>query len=328
MIYYKKKVGIFLLVCTSIFFTGCSQKPSTVDMNYTSINAVREEAEKSLGEYSNLDFSNTDITIPMVDQVYELNFPVSTDSFERQVEKFENNIRKYEGIGDDVDLRQYMTIMYWDLEKNDRLIIPFNEATEEQKEQVQYIGYNDGTCSELVVFSNFMLEMGNYDVVTTLIGDEDDHSKDAYGYRSMSLGKSIETYDLKKDDISGISYHLSDGDLLLTDAVEYVEKHMKEDYYFVGSKYLQYSVFRIDVRQLSDDIYYYEFDVGTSYEGVSLNYDDATSMDDMDENSDNDALKPEPFGTNHLATMFEKNKLGFIWSCCQNFESVEIVNTY
>ena len=41
-------------------------------------------------------------------------------------------------------LKQHMTLMYWDVAQNDRLIIPILEATDEQKEQVQYLGYNDG----------------------------------------------------------------------------------------------------------------------------------------------------------------------------------------
>ena len=87
-----------------------------------------------------------------------MEFPISTDSFDRQVEKFEENIRLYEGLDDRVDLKQHMTLMYWDVAQNDRLIIPILEATDEQKEQVQDLGYNDGTCSELVIFSTFMLE--------------------------------------------------------------------------------------------------------------------------------------------------------------------------
>ena len=62
-----------------------------------------------------------------------MNFPVSTDTFERQLEKFEYNIRKYEGLEEDTDLVPYMNIMYWDNEKNDRLVIPLDEATKEQK---------------------------------------------------------------------------------------------------------------------------------------------------------------------------------------------------
>ena len=68
--------------------------------------------------------------------------------------------------------------------------------------------------------------------------------------------------------------------------------------------------------------------MGTAYDGVALNHDDATSLDSMNEDSGKDNLTAEPFGTNHLVTMFEKDKLGFIWSCCQNFESVQTLNTY
>ena len=326
---YIKKFSLFILIGLITFLTGCSANKSEIpqkEKNFIPISKV--ETDTITENYKNLDISNTKITIPDVDEVYELNFPVSTDTFERQLEKFEYNIRKYEGLEEDTDLVPYMNIMYWDNEKNDRLVIPLDEATKEQKEQVQYIGYNDGICSELLVFSNFMLEMGDYATTTTLVGDQDDHSKDSYGYRSTNLGTSVATYDLDKDDISNISYHLSDGDLLLTEAVDYVEKHMKEDYYYVGSEYLDYSVFGIDVRKLTDEIYYYEFDVGTAYDGVALNHDDATSLDSMNEDSGKDNLTAEPFGTNHLVTMFEKDKLGFIWSCCQNFESVQTLNTY
>ena len=142
----------------------------------------------------------------------------------------------------------------------------------------------------------------------------------------MNLGHSVQKYDLSKDDITGISYPLSDGELALTDAVQFVEQHMKEDYYFVGSEYLDYHVLQIDVRQLSDEIYYYEFDMGTSYEGLALNYDDATEVEK--EGESDDVLKPEAFGTNHFVSMFQKDRLGFIWSCCQNFESVSVKETY
>ena len=37
------------------------------------------------------------------------------------------------------------------------------------------MGYNDGTCSELVIFSTFMLELGDYSVPTALTGEEEDY---------------------------------------------------------------------------------------------------------------------------------------------------------
>ena len=122
-----------------------------------SLPEIREQAKDLHVPVKNLDLSEAKITIPEAEEVYDLRFPVSSDSFERQVEKFEENIRKYEGLGEEVDLTKYMNIMYWDKQQNDRLTVSYNEATEQQKQEIQYLGYNDGKCSELIVFSNFML---------------------------------------------------------------------------------------------------------------------------------------------------------------------------
>ena len=53
---------------------------------------------------------------------------------------------------------------------------------------------------------------------------------------------------------------------------------MKEDYYFAGSKLLDYHVYRVAVRELPNQIYYYEFDVGTSYQGLMLNKDEESRL--------------------------------------------------
>lgn len=334
----KKKQFIILVLSAVIAFqtAGCARKNSTPkpkteetggtgsDIKKITLDEIRTQAKKLNVPYKNLDMSDTKIIIPQADEVYDLTFPTSTDPFERQVEKMEENIRKYEGIGKDQDLTQHMTVMYWDTRKNDRLTVPLNKATDQQKKEAQYLGYNDGKCSGLIVFSNFMLEMGDYSVPTKLTGDDTDYSNQEYGYRGNNLGTLVKKYDLARDDISGISYHLSDGDVSISDAIAYVEKHMKEDYYFVGSAILDYHVFGVSVRQLSEDTYYYEFDVSTSYKGIPLNRDDCTYSRSEEQEKNEDPLQPWPFGTNHLVTMFQKNRLGFIWSCCQNFESVKI----
>ena len=120
--------------------SGKTEKTENVSQdNLVTLEEARKQAENFESEYKNLDFSETQIKIPNVQQVYEMEFPISTDSFERQVEKFEENIRLYEGLDDMVDLKQHITLMYWDVPQNDRLIIPILEATDEQKEQVQYL---------------------------------------------------------------------------------------------------------------------------------------------------------------------------------------------
>ena len=305
----KKFTITIVLGMIVMLMVSCAKKetaPQTgktdvqTELQKLSLPEIREQAKDLHVPVKNLDLSEAKITIPEAEEVYDLRFPVSSDSFERQVEKFEENIRKYEGLGEEVDLTKYMNIMYWDKQQNDRLTVSYNEATEQQKQEIQYLGYNDGKCSELIVFSNFMLEMGDYSVPTQLLGDDTDYSKDEYGYRGYELGKLVESHDLSTDDISGVSYHLSDGDIALSDAVSYVEKHLKEDYYFAGSEILDYHVFAVNVRELADDVYYYEFDVSTSYQGLLLNKDDSM------------VVTPE----------------GFIWSCCQSFETVETNSTY
>ena len=133
---------------------------------------------------------------------------------------------------------------------------------------------------------------------------------------------------LFRSDISGVSYHLSDGDVALTDAISFVEQHMQEDYYFAGSKLFGYYVFGVEVRELSDGVYYYEFDVGTTYKGVGLNKDDGMETPSEEELKERGSLDPVPFGTSHFVAMFQKDRLGFIWSCCQNFESVKENQAY
>lgn len=333
----QRFIMMMLLGVIIFLMAGCAKKETVpeigdvktqTDSGKLSLQEIRKEAENLDVSYKNLDFSNTKIAIPKVDEVYDLTFPVSTDSFERQVEKFEENIRKYEGLPKDVDLTQYMTVMYWDIEQNDRLSVPLNEVTDQQKETLQYLGYNDGTCSELIVFSDFMLEMGDHAALAEVTGDHMEFSEKEYGFEGNDLGTLVKRYDLSKDDISGISYHLADGDVALSDAISYVEKHMKEDYYFVGSEILDYHVFGVEVRQLTDDVYEYQFDVATSYQGLLLNKDDSSNAAPETASEDEDSLKPEPYGANHLVTMLYKDRLEYMWSCFQNFESVDVNNTY
>ena len=333
----KRLIVTMVLAMIVMLMAGCANNNSAPqageanierESQMLSLAEIREQAKDLHVSVKNLDLSEAKITIPKVDEVYDLTFPVSSDSFERQVEKFEENIRKYEGLGEDVDLTKYMNIMYWDEPQDDRLTVPYNEATEQQKQEIQYLGYNDGKCSELIVFSNFMLEMGDYSVPTQLLGDDTDYAKNEYGDRGYELGELVKSYDLSTDDISGVSYHLSDGDLALSDAVSYVEKHLKEDYYFAGSEILDYHVFAVNVRKLTDNVYYYEFDVSTSYQNLVLNKDDSIVVVPEGEMQNEDSLEPAPFGTNHFVSMFQKERLGFIWSCCQNFETVEINHTY
>lgn len=333
----KRCIIIVLLGIMAFHQAGCAKKEATpqkeeastqTELKKLSLTEIREQAKNIKTSYKNLDLSKAKIIIPEVNEVYDMTFPLSTDSFERQAEKFQENIRKYEGLEEDVDLTQYMSVMYWDVKQNDRLTIPFNEAAEQQKNEIQLLGYNDGKCSEVLIFSSFMLEMGDHSALEKVTGDSMQYSDPAYGFEGFNLGTLVKRYDLSKDDISGISYPLADGEVVLSDAIAYVEKHMKEDYYFVGSELLDYHVFAVEVRKLTEDVYEYQFDVSTSYQGLTLNKDDSMEVVPETELENRDPLEAEIFATNHLVTMLQKDRLGYMWSCCQSFESVNVNYTY
>lgn len=327
-----------LFMCVTCICTGCSdgspdsqlsKQTAGADQGQVTMKSLpelRKEAQNLNVEYENLNLSDTVITIPEVDEISSLIFPVSIYSLEQQTEKFEKNIRTYAGLDENVDLTPYMNIMYWDLTANDRLVIPYNEATPEQLEQIQYLSYNDGSNSELLIFSNYMLEMGNYELPTALSGDTGDYSGNAYGYRGIYLGTPVETYHLPEDDISGVTWHLSDGDTSLADAVSYVEKHIGEDYYFVGSDLLDYHVFEAEVRQLNDSVYYYQFRIYPSYNGIPLNKDSGVEIDEA--SGENSSPDMAVFGDVHKVSMFQSDQLGFIWSSCHSYESVEPQESY
>lgn len=328
----KKICKIGLVVIFSLVFTGCSGKidsqnsaneemgSSQNQFKMETLSELRDDAKNFSSAYDNLDFSDTVIRIPDVEEITDLEFPISIYSQQELIQKFEENIRNYANLETDMDLTPYMNMMYWDKEENDRLVVPFNDATDEQMEQIQYLSYNDGSNSELLVFSNYMLEMGNYGIPTELTGDGGNYSDDAYGYRGYNLGTLVETYEFMDNDIPDVSFTLADGEVSLKDAVSFVEKHVKEDYYFVGSELLDYRVFEVEVRQLNDATYYYQFRLSPLYHGVVLNKDSGIE-ENIDEQTD--PLAPEIFGDSHKISMFRSDQLGFIWSSCHSYENVE-----
>lgn len=326
----RRRFFVLGVLCIGILLSaGCNGKENDGGVSDTEVSAqtelvsldeIRAEANRLEDSYKNLNLSETVITIPDVDEIPTVVFPVSTDSLERQAEKFEENIRRYEGLEDSVDLTPYMNMMYWDLEENDRLIVPYEEAKDDEElmAQIQYLSYNDGKCSELLIFSDYMLEMGNYESIPTMEEETEKYKDFAYGYMGFDLGTLAASYNYQQDDISGVMYELADGSCSLQDAVDFMEKHIKEDYYFVGSEYLDYHVSEIEVRQLADAIYYYQFQIYPSYNGVTLYKDQATMQ------ASESASDIEPFGTTHTASMFYHDQIGFVWSCCHSYESVEI----
>lgn len=328
----RKNLCCLILITTVIVsISGCSSKidsSSSITQNESdmkSITELRTEAEKRDLSFKNLDFSETKFTIPDKESMCSIIFPVSTDSLDQQTIKFEKNIRKYAQMEEDADLSQYMMFAYWDDEKNDRIEMPLLEGTSEQLEKIQYLLYNDGHYSSCLVFSDFMLEMADYDLPTALTNETEDYSQKPYGYRLYELGDSVAVYELPEDDISDVSYQLADGEMALLDAVAYTEKHMKEDYYFVGSEFLDFHVYEVDVRKVTDEVYYYAFRLQAYYDDIPINKDGGVGIEAAESD---DPLANEPFGTAHKASMLRCDTLDFIWSSCHNYETQEMQETY
>lgn len=318
----KRKILISMILFLILHCVGCSlnadnKEAENKQFTMKTIEELREEAENLEDNYVNLDLSDTVISIPEVEEISDLLFPI-TSTLEEQKTKFEENIRKYAELEAGTDLTPYMNMMYWDVEKNDRLVIPYDEATKAQLEQIQYLSYNDGKNSQLLVFSNYMLEMGNYELPTSLTNDTTDYSEKAYGYRGWDLGYIVETYYLPEDNISEVSYTLADGEVALKDAIAYAEKHVKEDYHFVGSEFLEYHVYKAQVRQLNDSLYYYQFNLQPSYQGIMLNKERGGITIEQE-----NVVPTEVFGDDHKVSMFRSDQLGFVWSSCHSYERVE-----
>ena len=325
----KKTLFLIILSGFMILNSGCAGEHLQQDTAVYHMKTLTEIAGES-GHlnctFDNLDFSDVTISVPDVDEISTVVFPVSTDSLEEQTAKFEYDIRQMENLDEGADLTPYMNIMYWDYDLNDRVVVPYEESTDEQLDMIQYLSYNDGVCSALVVFSDFMLEIGNYSLPLDLTGDNADYTDNAYGYRAIDLGTPVETFHLPADDISNVTYRLADGEMPLREAVSYTEQHIKKDYYFVGSDLLDYYVSEVQVRQLQENVYYYQFRIQASYQGVRLNKDGGVELGTDDEETD--PLANTVFGTEHKASMFQKNSLDFIWSSCHSYEAAEIQETY
>lgn len=326
----KKIIFILFIAMFSITSAGCASDNSSEassaedksahseDQSFSmkTIPELREEAASLQDNYVNLDLSETSVFIPDVDEIYDISFPLEY-SLEEQKEKFEENIRKYAGLDADEDLSPYLKMSYWDTKENERIQVFYSEASEEQLSDIQYLSYNDGKYSEVLVFSNYMLEMGYYEIPTMLTGDTADYSDNMYGYRGLDLGTPVETYQIPEDDISDVSYVLEDGGTALADAVAYAEQHVEEDYYFVGSDLLDYHVYRVQVRQLTDSVCYYQMYLYPEYRGIPFNYNMGV-VSDAEE-----SLLREIFGAYHVVSMFRSNQLGYIWSSCHSYETVE-----
>lgn len=321
---------LLLLVTSAIGCSKPTEKGSAQgeDIQRVPLSKIQEEAKdkNALDEnVKNLDLSGTQITIPEVDEIEEVIFPVSTDSTERQVEKFKDNIYRYTGKDRSADLEPFMYVVYADADFNWQEV-PFTEVTREQWERIGYLTYNDGAYNASLVFTDYMLTMGQYDEYKRLLGDTENYAGRTFGPLGIDEGTLVRTYRIPQDDISDVVYPLADGDCALSDQIDFVEKQIKKDnYYFVNSEYLDYRVFEVEVRQLNKSAYYYQFNVCAIYKGVTFMKESCVPMSFLteDSTSENDNSEMGVHTATHYISMFRSGQLGYIYSGSHSYESVK-----
>lgn len=322
----KKSRKVIYMLTALVLLTGCSKKQqdNTELVCNRTLAEIRQEAEDFHYVSDSIDCSEARVIIPDTEHIYDLSIDLRSRSSDVVKQEFLDNVRRLTG-DNQVDMSKacYMVLEVSEADENgDREVsnikVGMDAATDAQKaDSNTCLVYNDGRYSQVLWQSSFMCELSDNALPTMLTGDETDYSDD-WGYRALDLGKFVHTYYIPQDDISDVSYHLYDDYVRLTDAVQYVQEHIKTDYYFVGSELLDYTVYRVDVRELSDGVYYYQFYLKAGYDGISFNKDNSMGLEDNSDEHNN------IFAESHLASMVESDTLAFIWSSCHSYEHIDL----
>ena len=326
-----KKISkqLILALGLSLYLTGCKEQESAIETKEVmNLDEIRQEAEIFSEEFQfeNLDFSGAVFDIPEVDSVKQANFPIRKSVDELEARLIEN-VKKFTGL-ENIDRNniQYNLREWGDGEylPDVDIWVPCDKLTDEEKEKAWYISYNDGKYTALLYMSNYMLEMSDSGLIAEITGTELDEVNENYGRRPVSCPSvRVETYQLPEDDITGVSYTLRNGEMLLTDALSYIEKNINE-YYFLGSDVLGFEVYEISVYRLQDDTHYYEFLVKSIYDGLPLNADYCMAGV-LDEDRE---LTYKPTAGQHQLAMFCTDRISYFWSFAHSYDTVEVTKEY
>lgn len=312
-----RKIGVLLVFTMLLFVTGCSDKDNTenTEDGKVSLEEIRKEAETFSYKGTGIDVSNADIIIPDSQTIYDLTFDLRVDSPEQIEEKFFEDLELFMNVS---EVNRENVIYIFRDENAVDTHIPIDEAKDEEKYNANScLIYCDGTYSKVLFNTSYMCEMGCNTIPTELTQDTTDYSDYIWGYRGLDLGVYTKTYYIPDDDISGVSYKLYNGEVKLQDAIAYVEEHI-QDYNFAGSPYLDYKVYKVDVRRLDDTTYYYQFKVKACYDGISFNKDAALGTTEG----------RYPVAEDHIVSMYEGDSIGYIWASCHSYDYLELGKEY
>lgn len=320
------KTGLMILMITfsCLMLCGCQkqkkEKEEPVTPRYT-MEELRKEAASLKQKYSNMDFSETDIIIPEVDEMEELIFPIdaniaeSEDTYNIIKDNFYENIRL---LTDKKKVNEKYT--YYNLPLDDKPI-RINEVGEKDRQgsnhsqdgdqrQGFYLSYNDSKCSMLLYGSSLMLEIAD-----SRVAKYSEKGTDWVGHRPPE-GTVVKSFDLPGDSIENISYPIDGKQLSLEDTVAYVEKNIGNGYHYVRSPYLTYKVFHVDVVKWNEDNYYYQMNLRALYDGISFSYETGANISPVD----NQEVDYENISVSHTAAVMSENSIDYIWSSAHSYE--------
>lgn len=302
------KVKYFCVLLLILVFAGtsCQQKSDKVELHMANLSEIQKEAKTFSYKGTNFSLKNNQVIIPDSNQMENVTFEVlsDTDSIES---KFVDNLKRMLGKQKIDKSKIYYSLV--NLKKDSGYDeIPMEKATKEQKTNPNgYLMYFDGTNQEVLTKTSLMCELGSNEIPKKYLKNKNFDSP--WIHIGVETGVTEKHYLIPEEDISKVSYPLADGEYALQAAVNDVEKQIK-DYNFVGSDLLDYKVYEADVNKLQDGVYYYQFKVKAVYKGASLVKDQAQY-----ENEDLVQL-------NHIAAVFEKGKLGYVWSSAHSYETI------
>lgn len=308
----KRGISAFLLLSMLGVCFGCEKQDRQEEK--VSLEDVRQEARDFSFQGKNFTLSKEQIHIPDTEVVSELSFHVDNDDPDIIEKRFVGNLKKLMQVSevDKSKVKYYIK----NLNKEEGYdIAPITEASDEMRRNNNgYLIYFDGTYQEVLNKTSMLCELGCNKIPKQYLGDKEFFDS-PWVHIGLEIGEPEKVYRIPQDETGNVSYPLSDGEYKLSDAIRYVEKHIKEDYAFVGSKLLDYSVYQADVRKLKDGVYFYQFRVRAEYQGVGLNKD----MADYEN-------KNIMYDEGHIVSMFAKDDIGYIWSCPHSYTKIDSEN--
>lgn len=304
------KFKLLYLTIGLCFLSGCgkmTEEKVPVSEERLSLTEIQREADSFSGNYKNLDFSNTTIKIPEQDAIANLVCTVPDVNVES---KMLDNIKKLKNT-EDVDMDSFFYKCHGDEKK-----IALDAATEAQKQEAGYLIYNDGEDSAILYLSSYMMEIGHSSIIAKQLNVP---INDTLGNRLLDEGAVKQIYDISDENIPEDTYQLVDGRLSIKDAVAKVEQCINTDYHYVKSDFFDNKVYKVEVRSLDDNIYYYQFYLASYYNGIRLCKEKGGGIiyDDTED------LEYTPFAECHTASMMRANCIDYIWSCCNHYVAIE-----